>query len=136
MSTQRDRHLEAPGEANRDKHINFLAEEQGDEDPASEDFGENDDEVDKDDTAARNSVAGVDDRLIPGDDNRFQTPAEQKHDSSSSAATRIEKATPLDAHEKETLADKISINKNNDDIAAPVADQQNFGYTNEDDQAH
>lgn len=29
-----DRHLQAPQEANRDKHINFLAIEQGDEDPA------------------------------------------------------------------------------------------------------
>ena len=77
MSRQRDRHFEALGEANRDKHINFLAEERGDEDPPSEDFGENDKEVDKDDTAARNSVAGVEDGLIPDDDNRFQAPAER-----------------------------------------------------------
>lgn len=33
---QKDRHLEAPSEANRDKHINFLAEEEGDIDPADE----------------------------------------------------------------------------------------------------
>src|SRR3954464_9417509 len=33
---QQDRHLQAPGEANRDKHINFLAEERGEEDPADE----------------------------------------------------------------------------------------------------
>jgi hypothetical protein len=32
----RDRHLQAPTEANRDKHINFLAEERGEEDPADE----------------------------------------------------------------------------------------------------
>jgi hypothetical protein len=31
-----DRHLQAPQEANRDKHINFVAIEQGDEDPANE----------------------------------------------------------------------------------------------------
>ena len=135
MSNQRDRHLEAPGEANRDKHINFLAEERGDKDPASEDFGENDKQVDMGDTAARNSVAGVDDRLIPEDDNRFQTPAEQKHDSSSSASP-TEKTIPLDADEKETLADKISINKNSDDIVTRVTDQQNTGDRNEDDQAH
>jgi hypothetical protein len=36
----RDRSLQAPTEANRDKHINFLAEEEGDEDPADE--GRND----------------------------------------------------------------------------------------------
>jgi len=29
-----DRHLQAPQEANRDKHINFTAIEQGDEDPS------------------------------------------------------------------------------------------------------
>jgi hypothetical protein len=29
-----DRHLQAPGEANRDKHINFTALERGEEDPA------------------------------------------------------------------------------------------------------
>jgi hypothetical protein len=31
-----DRHLQAPSEANRDKHINFLAEERGEQDPADE----------------------------------------------------------------------------------------------------
>ena len=31
-----DRHLQAPQEANRDKHINFVAIEQGDEDPAND----------------------------------------------------------------------------------------------------
>jgi hypothetical protein len=136
MSKHRDRHLEAPAEVNRDKHINFLAEERRDEDPASEDFGENDKEVDKDDTAARNSVAGVEDGLIPEDDNRFQAPAERKHDSSSSAAPTEKKTIPLDADEKEMLAEKISINKNNDDIVAGVTDQQSFGQTDEDDEAH
>src|SRR3954451_20074840 len=33
---EQDRHLQSPGEANRDKHINFLAEERGEEDPADE----------------------------------------------------------------------------------------------------
>jgi hypothetical protein len=32
-----DRHLQPPGEANRDKHINFAALEAGDQDPADED---------------------------------------------------------------------------------------------------
>jgi hypothetical protein len=31
---EQDRHLHSPGEANRDKHINFLAEERGEQDPA------------------------------------------------------------------------------------------------------
>lgn len=34
--TQQDRHLQTPGEANRDKHINFVAEERGEQDPADE----------------------------------------------------------------------------------------------------
>ena len=38
MEAQKDRHLDTPGEANRDKHINFLAEENGDIDPADEKF--------------------------------------------------------------------------------------------------
>ncbi len=33
-SKERDRHLDTPAEANRDKHINFLALETGDPDPA------------------------------------------------------------------------------------------------------
>ena len=31
---EQDRHLQTPGEANRDKHINFRALESGDHDPA------------------------------------------------------------------------------------------------------
>jgi hypothetical protein len=33
-SKERDRHLDTPAEANRDKHINFVALETGDSDPA------------------------------------------------------------------------------------------------------
>ena len=33
-SKLRDRHLDTPAEANRDKHINFVALETGDPDPA------------------------------------------------------------------------------------------------------
>jgi len=35
-SKERDRHLDAPAEANRDKHINFVALETGDSDPANQ----------------------------------------------------------------------------------------------------
>ena len=31
-----DRHLDVPSEANRDKHVNFIAQERGEKDPASE----------------------------------------------------------------------------------------------------
>ena len=61
---QRDRHFEALGEANA-------------QNPASEDFGEDDKEVDMGDTATRNCVASVDDGCFPNDDNRFQTRAEE-----------------------------------------------------------
>jgi hypothetical protein len=33
---ERDRHLDLPAEANRDKHINFLAEERRETDPAQD----------------------------------------------------------------------------------------------------
>jgi hypothetical protein len=33
---QKDRHLDEPAEANRDKHINFIAEERSEIDPAAE----------------------------------------------------------------------------------------------------
>jgi len=33
---QKDRHLDVPAEANRDKHINFVAGEKNDMDPAEE----------------------------------------------------------------------------------------------------
>ena len=33
---EQDRHLQSPGAANRDKHINFVALESGDKDPADE----------------------------------------------------------------------------------------------------
>lgn len=34
-----DRQLDVPGESNRDKHINFLAQERGEIDPATEPSG-------------------------------------------------------------------------------------------------
>jgi hypothetical protein len=34
QSPPKDRHLDTPGEANRDKHINFVALENNDPDPA------------------------------------------------------------------------------------------------------
>lgn len=36
MEKKTDRHLQSPQEANRDKHINFKAIEEGDADPADE----------------------------------------------------------------------------------------------------
>lgn len=53
-----DRHLQSPGEANRDKHINFTALERGDEDPADID----------------------DSKLHLTDDSTLQTREEKEHD--------------------------------------------------------
>lgn len=55
---EQDRHLQAPGEANRDKHINFVALESGDKDPADED----------------------DSRVHLTDDSTLQTPEEKEKD--------------------------------------------------------
>ena len=54
---EQDRHLQSPGEANRDKHINFVALEQGDADPADEDA-----------------------KLHLTDDSTLQTAEEKEHD--------------------------------------------------------
>lgn len=70
MKAQKDRHLEAPGEANRDKHINFLAEENGDVDPADEQFDEEeDDELNEDEEDTNITGAGNDDDLEEQENN-------------------------------------------------------------------
>ena len=66
MKPAKDRHLDAPGEANRDKHINFLAEENGDVDPADEKFNDDD-----------NNTPEVDNGFFTDDNNRLQTKEEK-----------------------------------------------------------
>ena len=68
MEDQKDRHLEAPGEANRDKHINFLATENGDADPAA------------DDRSSDTNEDGNDNGFFTDDDNRLQTKEEYEED--------------------------------------------------------
>lgn len=36
----KSRHLDVPEESNRDKHVNFLAQENGETDPGADDYGE------------------------------------------------------------------------------------------------
>ena len=67
MEDQKDRHLEAPGEANRDKHINFLAEN-GNADPAT------------DDRSSDTNEDGNDNGFFTDDDNRLQTKEEYEED--------------------------------------------------------
>lgn len=127
MANQKDRHLEAPGEANRDKHINFLAEENGDVDPASENV-----ESDEND----NDEPGDDNGFFTDDDNKLQTKEEYEEDKGNHPA-KNEKVTPLDPDTTtSTLGDKITINSQNEDLVTLVKDDDTEPYINEDDQAH
>jgi hypothetical protein len=62
--------LQAPGEANRDKHINFLAEERGEQDPADEGR-----KVQKENDNPKNVYAKEEDR-----DRHLQAPTEANRD--------------------------------------------------------
>jgi hypothetical protein len=126
MANQKDRHLEAPGEANRDKHINFLAEENGDIDPASEDVANNENDNEE----------GDDNGFFTDDENKLQTKEEYENDKSNHSA-KNEKVTPLDPDTTtSTLGDKITVNSQNEDLVTLVKDDDNEPYINEDDQAH
>jgi hypothetical protein len=82
---QQDRHLETPGEANRDKHINFQALESGDPDPADDDSGKlyssenstlqtpEEEELDKNRPASEN-----DDHIRVSNDDIHETPADRR----------------------------------------------------------
>jgi hypothetical protein len=125
MEEQKDRHLEAPGEANRDKHINFLAAENGDEDPASDDQSSDTDE------------SGNDNGFFTDDDNRLQTKEEYEEDKNNRPG-KNEKATPLAENTGETLGDRITLDSRNQDMLTPVVDDDKEpSYDQgEDDQAH
>jgi hypothetical protein len=127
MAKQKDRHLEAPGEANRDKHINFLAEENDDVDPASENV--NDDKNDKEEPVDDNG-------FFTDDENKLQTKEEYEEDKSNHPG-KNEKVTPLDPDTTtSTLGDKITVNPQNEDLVTLVKDDDTEPYINEDDQAH
>jgi hypothetical protein len=125
MPRQKDRHLESPGEANRDKHINFVALKQGDDDPRSETF-END--------ADSNSTASIDNGFFSDDDTR--PGKETDSDQASRDSDESNRSTSLQPGDKKTVADKADINRNKEDLATQATDQPDAGYANEDDQAH
>jgi hypothetical protein len=127
MKAQKDRHLDVPGEANRDKHINFLAEENGDVDPANEQFDNTKNDADEDSEDADNG-------FFTDDDNSLQTKEESENDERNHPSAKSEKVDPLNLDEQATLGDRISINKNNDDILTRVKDDNNRDYKNEGDQ--
>lgn len=127
MKAQKERHLDAPGEANRDKHINFLAEEMGDADPADEKFD------DRENSAKENSE-DVDNGFFTDDNNKLQTKEESENDKNVHPSAKKEKTVPINPDKRETLGDRISINKNNGDILTRVKDDNNSDYKNEGDQ--
>jgi hypothetical protein len=122
MDNQKDRHLESPGEANRDKHINFLAEENGDVDPADETF--DDDKKDEE---------GDDNGFFTDDESTLQTKEEYDEDKGNHPG-KNEKVTPLDLDTTSTLGDKITVNPGNADLVTLVTDDDTNSYTNEGDQ--
>jgi hypothetical protein len=125
MEEQKDRHLEAPGEANRDKHINFLAAENGDADPAA------------DEQSSATDESGNDNGFFTDDDNRLQT-KEEYEEGKSDHPNKNEKVIPLVEDTQETLGDKITIDSRNEDILTPVVDDDKEPpyEQGEDDQAH
>lgn len=125
MATQKDRHLETPGEANRDKHINFVAEENGDVDPADDNSTGNENDAEE----------GDDNGFFTDDDNQLQT--KEEHDATQKIdTTKNEKVTPLVFDDAPTLGDKINLNADNEDILTAVVNDNNKPYAQDDDQAH
>lgn len=129
MKEQKDRHLETPGEANRDKHINFLAAENGDVDPADESFNDSANK-DVDDTS------NVDNGFFTDDDNSLQTKEEYEHDKNSHSLNEKQKVLPLEPDTTPTLGDKITVDDYNEDIFTPVKDDNPDSFAKDDDKAH
>jgi len=71
---QKDRHLETPSEANRDKHINFLAREQGDIDPADEEVNN----LNKDDSLEEDKENGLDNGFFDEEEKADETMNEEE----------------------------------------------------------
>lgn len=124
MKPAKDRHLNAPGEANRDKHINFLTEENGDANSADEKF--NDD---------NGNTPEVDNGFFTDDDNELQNKEENDRDKANHPAAKNKKVTPLIPDEKTTLGDRITVANKNEDILTPVKDDEKTAYTNNTHQA-
>ena len=82
--SQQDRHLQSPGEANRDKHINFRAIESGDMDPADEDTG----------------------KIYSTKDSTLQTPKEEQMKKSRAAADKDDQRRVSNDDLRETRADR------------------------------
>jgi hypothetical protein len=81
---EQDRHLQAPGEANRDKHINFVALEQGDKDPADEETRVH---LTDDSTLQTREEKERDNKVDPREDRTISVSEDDLHDSKAGRLT-------------------------------------------------
>jgi hypothetical protein len=82
MNEEQDGHLQAPGEASRDKHINFLALEQDDTEPADEG---NTNTSQGNEPAVDNAFSSTDENTI--DAKRNQADEQSENDLATNAGT-------------------------------------------------
>jgi len=110
MAEEQDRHLQTPGEANRDKHINFAAIEEGDMDPSSE--------------ANTTNNQNLNDTTKTGGDNDFslegsnmQTPEEHEKDKKFKPASQDKgKVQPSQTENEEAFPQHYTRSMTPDDI--------------------
>ena len=81
-----------------------------------------------------NASASIEENRKDEIDNGFFT--DDSAETGGDATSNKEKVTALEPDTSPTLADKITVNKHNDDILTCVNDNENDDYVNEDDQAH
>jgi hypothetical protein len=80
-----DRHLQSPGEANRDKHINFTALERGEEDPA--DIDDSKVHLTDDSTLQTRDEKERDDRVDPREDRTISVSEDDLNDAKAGRLT-------------------------------------------------
>lgn len=123
MKEQKDRHLDAPGEANRDKHINFLAEEMGDVDPADENVANNSNDK---------KVTDVDNGFFTNDKKNTETKSNTKNHQHTSISS--EKIIPVPADEAQVINGGVPEGDNNN--LSRQRNKSKVSKTGDDDQAH
>ena len=124
MKPIKDRHLESPGEANGDKHINFLAKENGDTDPADETF-------DTDTDNSNSDTSKVDNGFFSDDEESATKPITKNHQHTSISS---EKIVPVPADEAQVINDSVPEGDNN--IAPGRGNKSKVSKTQNDDQTH
>lgn len=93
---EQDRHLQSPGEANRDKHINFAALEAGDRDPADEGT---DLHLTDDSTLQTREEKERDNSVDPRRDNTISVSEDDLHDPNAARLTGTESEDEREANQ-------------------------------------